>query len=31
VWTSQNPTKPCPEMLRGLEIVKTNDITQALN
>ena len=26
---SQNPSKPCSEMLRGLEIVKTNDIAQA--
>jgi hypothetical protein len=28
-WMSQNPSKPCSEMLRGLEIVKTNDIAQA--
>jgi hypothetical protein len=31
VWASQNPSKPCSEMLRGLEVVKTNDIAQALN
>jgi hypothetical protein len=30
VWASQNPGKPCSEMLRGLEVVKTNDIAQAL-
>jgi hypothetical protein len=30
-WASQNPSKPCSEMLRGLEVVKTNDIAQALN
>ena len=31
VWASQNPSKPCSKMLRGLEVVKTNDIAQALN
>jgi hypothetical protein len=31
VWASQNPSKPCSEMLRGLGVVKTNDIAQALN
>ena len=31
VWASQNPSKPCSEMLRGLEVVQTNNIPQALN
>ena len=31
VWASQNPSKLCSEMLRSLEVVKTNDIAQALN
>jgi hypothetical protein len=31
VWASQNPSKPRSQMLRGLEVVKTNGITQALN
>jgi hypothetical protein len=30
-WMSQNQSKPCSEVLRGLEVVKTNDIAQALN
>ena len=31
VWASQNPSKPCSKMLCGPEVVKTNDIAQALN
>ena len=30
-WMSQNQSKSCSEVLRGLEVVKTNDIAQALN
>jgi len=31
VTTSQNPSKLCSNMLRGLEVVKADDIAQALN
>jgi len=31
VWASQDPGKPCPEMLRGLEIAEANHIAQASN
>ena len=31
VWASQNPSKPCSKMLCSPEVVKTNDIAQALN
>jgi hypothetical protein len=31
VTTSQNPSKHCSKMLRGLEVVKSDDVTQALN
>jgi hypothetical protein len=31
VWASQNPSKPCSKMLCSPEVVKSNDIAQALN
>ena len=31
MWASQNPGKPYSKMLRGLKIVKTNDVAQASN